>query len=662
MNCYTFSMQNIIQTILYLATIFIPLTFTTFNSELFEFPKFILLLSAALTILVAWIIDAYLNHKSFIPKEIIKKPISLAVLSILATQLLSTIFSINPYTSFWGYYSRFHQGLLTTICYTILYFAASLYLDKKSVLKLIKVSVGSAFFISLYAILQRLGIDKSLWIQDVVNRPFSTLGQPNWLAAYLLHNLFLALYFVNINKSKSFLSYTTFLVLLIALLLTKSRSGFIALGVSYIIYWTLLLRQFSFIKIKRTLLLSTVYSVIVALVIGTPYTPNFPTLIQSQPSLTPTTTSGGGTQLENGGTESGDIRRIVWSGALALIKKYPIVGTGPETFAYTYYWERPTVHNNTSEWDYLYNKAHNEYLNIAATTGLLGLLAYLYFHFVIFKNSLSILPRTKKIDQSTDDQLRSLYPVLGASITSFAITNFFGFSVIPVYLLMTLVAVLPYAVNNGPSPNSAKLSTLHILLLAPLIYPLHLFLADISYAKGKAYLDANQPDRALPLLQQATNSRPGLDLYHSALGETYALLGQQERAVKEAELTKRLNPYHLNYYKSRAKIYLTLATGDPKFYGSAAKELEDATKLSPTDPKLYYNLGLIYTRLGNNDLATNQFKQAIALKPNYESPYYALTLLYEQTDQKKLIPELLKSATSNLSTYSGALKNKIEIY
>lgn len=655
-------MQNIIQTILYLAAIFIPLTFTTFNSELFEFPKFILLLSASLTILFAWIIDSYYNHKSFIPKEIIKKPISLAILSILATQLLSTIFSINPYTSFWGYYSRFHQGLLTTICYTILYFAATLYLDKKSVLKLIKVSVGSAFFISLYAILQRLGIDKSLWIQDVVNRPFSTLGQPNWLAAYLLPNLFLTLYLTTVGgiKKPTFLHTLLFITILSALLLTKSRSGFIALILSYLSYWILLARQFSIKKIKREFLLSTLYLLLVTLFIGTPYTPKLIDILKS-PKQEVSNSQSTGTQLENGGTESGDIRRIVWTGALKLIQKHPLIGTGPETFAYTYYWERPAAHNNTSEWDYLYNKAHNEYLNIAATTGVLGLLAYLYFHYTVFLKSTELVIKSKKINQEEDNNLRSLYPVLGAAVVGFTVTNFFGFSVIPVYLLMTLIAALPLAVNQQLGKGVSD-KNLALLIFLPLLYPAHLFFTDISFAKGKAYLDSNRPGDALPLLQKAVNSRPGLDLYHSTLSETYAQLGQTELAVKETELTKRLNPYHLNYYKSRAKIYLTLATGDPKFYGSAAKELEDATKLAPTDPKLYYNLGLIYTRIGNNDLAANQFKQAIALKPNYESPYYALTLLYEQTDQKKLIPELLKSATANLSTYSGALKNKIEIF
>ncbi len=657
-------MQSIIQNILYLLVIFIPLTFTTINSELFEFPKFILLLSGTLVIMTAWLVDIfyYKNH-SRRPHY----PLSLtdyAILLILLTQALATLFSINPYTSFWGYYSRYHQGLVTTICYTILYFAATIYLDKKSVQKIIKISLGTAFFVSLYTVAQRLGIDKSLWIQDVVNRPFSTLGQPNWLAAYLLPNLFLSLYLLPIKNSKNYylLSTISYLLIFTALLLTRSRSGFIAFVLSYAAYYLLLARQFGFSKIKKQLSLSTFYVILVTIFISTPYTPSIFNLIQSQPARLPATAGGGGTQLDNGGTESGDIRKIVWTGALDLIKKYPLLGTGPETFAYTYYWTRPPAHNQTSEWDFLYNKAHNEYLNIAATTGLLGLTAYLALHFALFKTSLTKLPRTKKTNQSEDDQLRALYPVLGATVISFAVTNFFGFSVIPVYLLMILLSTLPAAIKNKNSTSDFQLGTWHLVLIIPLLYPARLFLADTNYARGKAYLDANQPAVALPYLQKATASRPGLDLYHSALGEAYAQLGQKEQALNEAEINRKQNPYHLNYHKSRAKIYLTLASVESSYHETAASELEQARVLAPTDPKLAYNLGLVYSRLNDIAKAETNLRDAIALKPNYAEPYYALTLLYEQTKQASKLPDLLSSAKTNLATYSSQLKEKIEKY
>ncbi|KKU44062.1 MAG: hypothetical protein UX59_C0004G0013 [Microgenomates group bacterium GW2011_GWA1_46_7] len=674
-------MRKIIVTTLYLLIILIPLTFTTINSELFEFPKFILLLSGTLIILAAWGYHLYRSQQS--PLTLFSRPsaITLSILAILLTQTLATIFSLHPYTSFWGYYSRFHQGLLTTICYTIVYFAALKWLDYKSTQKLIKVSVITAFFISLYAVLEHFGIDKNFWIQDVQNRVFSTLGQPNWLAAYLLPHLFLTLYLFQTDSNKSRITpyYLLFSLFFVTLLFTKSRSGFLAFALSYPVYFFLLTRQFSWTKIKFRFIRLSVLLILIALAIGTPYSPR---LSLNRDTNIPTTSIGTGTVLDSGGTESGDIRKIVWTGALKLIAQHPILGTGPETFAYTYYWTRPLAHNITSEWDFLYNKAHNEYLNIAATTGLLGLAAYLYFHFAIFHTSLLRVPSSKKVQHDQDDQLRNLYPVLGAAIVSFAVTNFFGFSVIPVYLLITLLAAFSTSsalapekcalqVSNRDMRNASK-ETLQtqsslggpaiILFTIILLYPARLWYADYVYAQGKKYQDVNQGAAALPYLLQAVSLRPGSDLYHSLLAETYASLNQKDLALSEIELNRKLNPHHLNFYKSRAKAYLSLTLTEPAYHQQAADELLAARQLAPTDPKLAYNLGLIYTRLGKLDLAEQQFQDAINLKPNYAEPYYALALLYEQDKQLSKLTPLLTQAKANLATYSALLKDKIDKY
>ena len=627
-------MQKIIVTTLYLLSILVPLIFTPINFELFEFPKFIILLSGTLVITAAWAIHIY-QSKDF---KIFAHPsiIHYSLFIILLTQSLATLFSINPYTSFWGYYSRFHQGLLTTICYTIIYFAAVKWSDTKSTQKLIKITVYTSYMVSLFAIAQHFGIDKNFWIQDVQNRVFSTLGQPNWLAAYLIPNIFLVLYLAQTKKLSSHLSSLIFFLLFTALLFTKSRSGFLAFGLSYLTYWILLLRQFSFAKIKKSLLL---YSGILLL----------SSLIFRSPISLPAAQKPAGTVLDSGGTESGDIRKIVWAGALNLIKKHPILGTGPETFAYTYYWERPLAHNQTSEWDFLYNKAHNEYLNIAAGAGLIGLAAYLYFHYAVFATSLTLIPQSKKTNQTQDESLRHLYPVLGASIVAFTITNFFGFSVIPVYLMMILIAAIPSSFQNETTKTPIIHYSLFIILII-LIYPARLFLADAYYARGKA-------TNSIDLLKKAVAIRPGLDLFHSQLGEAYAAAGATELAIQELNINQKLNPYHLNFFKSRAKIYITLNQ-----YDSAAKELIKSRALAPTDPKLAYNLGLVYTRLNSPALAIAQLQDAISLKPNYGEPYYALTLLYEETKQIDKIVPLLTSAKTNLATYSASLKEKIDKY
>ncbi len=649
-------MQSIIVTTLYLLTTLVPLILTTINSELFEFPKFLLLLSGSLVILIAWAIHIYQTRDYHIFEP---SALSYSILAVLATQAVATLFSLHPYTSFWGYYSRFHGGLLTTICYTIIFFAVAKWMNKKSVRKLIKISIGTAFFISLYAIAERLGIDKNFWVQDVQNRVFSTLGQPNWLAAYLIPNLFLVLYSSQIDKAKSeknLLYHFLFAILFLALLFTKSRSGFIGFGLAFVTYYFLLERLTTFIKIKTAFVSSAAIMVLLASFVGTPFTPTLSTLLKPKVDAPPSIISPSGTALEIGGTESGDIRKIVWQGALTLIKQHPILGTGSETFAYTYYNVRPLSHNQTSEWDFLYNKAHNEYLNLASGAGILALLAYLYYHLVVFQTSLVVIPKSKKVQQDDNLELGQVYPVLGATIVGFTVTNFFGFSVIPVYLITMIISALPSAMMSSKPIISPSPKTIWYFVLAlPLIYSYRLFLADIYYLRGK-----NQND--ISLLQKAIALRPGLDLFHAQLGETAATTGQIDLAIGEAQLSKTLNPYHLNFYKSRAKTYLTLASQDPQYYLQAAQELEEARSLAPTDPKLAYNLGLVYTRLSNTDRAATALQDAITLKPSYPEPYYALTLLYEQTKQTDKLPDLLTAAKSNLATYSAQLKEKIEKY
>ncbi len=652
-------MQSLIQTIIYILTITLPLTFTLNNSELFEFPKFILLLSGTIAITLAWGIHIYKSqdYKIFTPSLL-----NYSVLGILGSALISTIFSIHPYTSFWGYYSRFHGGSLTIICYTIIYFAALKWMDKKSTQKFINISIITSILVGIYALLERLGIDKQLWVQDVQSRPFSTLGQPNWLAAYMIPNIFLAIYQNISSKNRTLWSYFFIVITMLALILTRSRSGLIGFVLSFITYFLLVSRSIKFKSIQKEILKYIFVFIALALYAGTPYIPSLNDLLsRANPAPLPAVTTG--TALENGGTESGDIRKIVWAGAINIIQKYPLLGRGLETFAYTYYGSRPVSHNMTSEWDFLYNKAHNEYLNIASGAGLVGLLAYLLFHYAVFALSLKVPAKSKKVNQDELDKLRYLYPVLAATMLGFAVTNFFGFSVIPVYFLTMLVATLPHTITKESTLESSTVPpSFYFVLPVLLLYPLKIYMADLNYAKGKAFLDASQPANAVTYLQKAQSSRYGLDLYHATLAEAYAQLGQIEPALKEAQINKDLNPHHLNFYKSRAKVYLTLASIDTKYHEQAKDELVEARRLAPTDPKLAYNLGLVYARLSDLSGAESSLKDAIALKPNYVDPYYALTLLYEQDKKVGLIPDLLKSAQTNLATYPATLKEKIEKY
>ena len=156
------------------------------------------------------------------------------------------------------------------------------------------------------------------------------------------------------------------------------------------------------------------------------------------------------------------------------------------------------------------------------------------------------------------------------------------------------------------------------------------WLADKAFAQGKNLADAGYISQGFPLLEQAVQLMPGEPLFHSGLAEATAKiawgLAQQpatpaahqatQLAIAESDKTIKLNPVHVNFWKTRIQILLILAQLDPNFTLSALDALHTALTLAPTDAKLTYNLGLLYLQLGQVATAKTNFQAALQLKPS----------------------------------------------
>ena len=161
---------------------FVPLILWPFTSEVFEFNKMVLVYILTTLITGTWLIQMILEKRFIFRRTILDIPL----LVFIGSQLISTVLSIDPLTSWLGYYSRFNGGFLSTLCYALLYWAFVNNIDAKRTMKLLYVTLISATLVSIYGVLEHFGIDKSVWVQDVQSRVFSTLGQPNWLAAWIV--------------------------------------------------------------------------------------------------------------------------------------------------------------------------------------------------------------------------------------------------------------------------------------------------------------------------------------------------------------------------------------------------------------------------------------------------------------------------------------------
>lgn len=691
------SCQKLIFWLLNLLMLVGPFVFVWVNEELFEFNKMLLVYIVTGLTTSLGLIRCLIQEKNLFTKQFLTWP----WLMFLASQILATIFSLHPRTSFFGYYTRFHGGLLSTICYWLLFLVASHHLSITQIKKLFQTGLLAVCLVSVLAIGEHFGhsfscliirgqFDTECWVQDVQNRVFATFGQPNWLAAYLitLWPLFLSWLLTADPKSRPnwrtiscglglFLAY-------LAILFTKSKSGWLGWLLGWLIFWAgwgkiQLEKSSLFFRGKKFELKFKTYSswvaisswlaiIILTATVGTPISqPLTKILSLTQPSISsspdPAPTD---QQLPSAppvtyeGTDSGTIRQIVWKGAIAIWRRYPIFGSGVETFAYSYDLDRPPAHNLVSEWDFLYNKAHNEFLNLLATTGLVGLISYLIWQGTIFWLAGRIYWSSSA---PTEHRLTALS--LAAGLLSLHLSNFFGFSTVMVSVLMSLIAAYlsllstkikqPAADNNQleaklinwPVFTFNKLLGLILLVIinSQLIsLVIKTWRADYLFASGKAYLQANQFQIGLTKIETAVKLSPNEPTFRDELAESYALVASElteinqatpaaeyaNLAIAQSDRTLRLNPYAVNYYKTRARIFSYLATLNPEHLNTARDTLQAGQILAPQDAKIDYQLGLIALSQNQPATAIADFNQAITKKSNYLAARQQLAQIYEQ--------------------------------
>ncbi len=656
----------------YLLFAITPLIWFPWNFELFEYNKMMFVYFLTLIITATWIIKM-ISHKSLILN---RTPLDIPLLLFLLANILSTFFSIDPHTSIWGYYSRGNGGLLSLISYILLFYALVSNFEAKQVINFLKAAVFGGVAVSLWAIPEHFGVspscviltnhfNASCWVQDVQSRVFATLGQPNWLAAYLAMLIFPAIYFALAAKEKfpfNFKLYALYSILFyLAFTFTYSRGATIGLWAGVVVF-LVLQRQW----IKKPLLLILGSLILINLIFGSALT-QFQLLSKfagpERPSVT-LTKSASTTQLESGGTESGAIRLIVWKGAIDIFKHYPIFGSGVETFAYSYYTFRPVEHNLVSEWDFLYNKAHNEFLNYLATTGIVGFGSYI---FMIITFIIAILRKPGH------NPLLS-YSLL-ASYIAYLVQNFFGFSVVNVALFFFLFPAVAFVTTESTKPLTLpKLLTLHSAFLARRsFYPIlagtaviiifglmgftliRHYIADMYFATGNNANESGNPGRAYNFLSSAVSLNPREPYYRSELGYAAAaassvlldtestLSGQlKETAVEETDEVLRKHPKNVSFFRTAVRTYYMLSTIDKSYTEKTLETLDKTIALSPTDAKLTYNKAIILGQMGKNEQGSSTSKEAIEaleqtvkLKPNYRDAHYTLGLFLFETGQKE---------------------------
>ncbi|PIV09805.1 hypothetical protein COS31_05460 [Candidatus Roizmanbacteria bacterium CG02_land_8_20_14_3_00_36_15] len=710
--------------------IFTPLIMSSHTSELFEFNKVLLIYIITTLILFFWLLKMIVNNKIIIKKT----PFDIPIFLFSLTQLISTVFSIDRHTSFFGYYGRFNGGLLSLIAYLILYYGfVSNFPDfgERFIFNLLKLSIFSSVAVILWGLPGKFGYDlscfvftgkltDSCWTDQFrpAERLFSTLGQPNWLGAYLTITFFLGLYFFLKTKDSKYLILNTIYLTVnfITLLFTRSRSALLALVLGICFFIVLFYSHFRHCRdisrvFKRAIVLTILLIISVfifktgiqsidQLIDWVTYQKIFVNeKIDNIPNVTKQPSSG----INSDVTESGDIRRIVWQGAVELGKRYPWFGSGPETFAYSYYFVRPKEHNLTSEWDFLYNKAHNEYLNYLATTGFVGLGAYLIFILVVVIFSIynlkaqnsKLKTKSKNLNLKKDLKIedldlssRILVLSLICAYLSILVTNFFGFSTTTINLFFYIIPAIFISQLSNPVLDENQLSNINnrqssivsslkqkvytgfiILFTFYLLFSIGRYrLADINYVKGDNLYKTGDYQEAAKFLFKALEYKYE-HVYEDKLSSVLAYLAFVSSYQKQTKTTKQLidlskfynqkslaeSAMNILYWKTKAKnAYLFYQiNGEIDEINNGVDALKHGEGLASTDPKIPYSLAIYYSLLADQNinnqlteeyqnLSIEEINKTIDLKANDKGYYLLKAQLLKKYHRKEEARSVLK--------------------
>ena len=659
-----------IELLLFLAVAITPLLFSPLSQELFEFPKivFVYLLAIAGISLVAYTV--------FIEGRIarLSKGSMVAVLLFVAAMVASTITSMDWYSSVAGYYSRFYGGLASLVAMLVLFYLALLYFSPQpatpkdtvektgllscdQVVKLRRLAwawCGSAFGVSLWGIAQHFGYDfgcfllgreinANCWVQDGQARVFASFGQPNWLAAYLLTSMPLGLGLLLTSKSTilKFVSWLIVVASYAAWWYTYSRAGWIGLGVTLLILlpWLVRIRNLADWKWLAAIGVS-------CLLIS---------LSTMQMAEQRTATS-----LESGGldTSTGQIRLLVWQGSWEAAMERPILGSGPETFAYSFLPHRPAELNQTTEWNFLYNKAHNEVLHMLVTAGLVGTATWLAIYGLLLWRLWQWRLWQGWNPGNNHAEILILSVVAGMIGVFFA--QLLGFSVVMTGLLfwMGLAVVLSPEIEQ----KRIQLPTLAGRLgafLGGVALPTMLFLGLLSYATAEVVATgakqslASNPWLSSYRLEVARKLNPFEPEYAQQLALAHAYAAQQDGedsaqhvaiSLEEAREAERLNPHNILTLKALNFAYRQLALVDTIYMHEALRVAEAATSLDDTDAVAWQMVAKNSLELGLLEKSKMACDRLLTLRPEDSSSYVMQASYFRQAGEEGRAIESLTKA------------------
>ena len=365
-----------------------------------------------------------------------------------------------------------------------------------------------------------------------------------------------------------------------------------------------------------------------------------------------------------------------------------LLGSGVGTYNIDFSrFKQPSFNNHDTLWTLQFFHSSNFILELLATVGVLGLIAFALIVSSFIRNT---------------SAHRKTNPFYIAVFLGFVLTVVLPFSFIIQTMLFVLLALftayqsypeiklqistliedLPIASPFFQQPtHHAKASMILPGFMLALIaattgfigYNSYRFVnSDLLFQRSMIEANKNNGSAAYTLENQAITAFPYRDFYFRNLSQlnlalASSLASQQpkdsspsaqvqqtisslvQQSISSAQSATRIAPLSHTNWQNLSSIYRSLIGFGQNAERLAVQSQMQANALNPNNPQMYLTLGGLYYQLKQWDSAQNQFQVAINLKPNFANAYYNMGHALESKNDLKSALVQYQTAKSILS-------------
>lgn len=306
-----------------------------------------------------------------------------------------------------------------------------------------------------------------------------------------------------------------------------------------------------------------------------------------------------------------------WKWSWEMIKEKPFTGVGAGN------WKINSLrfeHQTDPGFTHLY-KAHNDFFEIAAETGIPGFLSYiamLGFTFLMFL-------RVGKKGRETET-IRPLLFIASVGIAFYSVDAFFNFPSdrTEIQILMAIFvasATAAYGVtarndmmNNIARPRLSPLALVYLILILPVVYVLYLNVQSLRAQRlmfpqitgGKLTLSSQDPRLQMPVLPDITSWGEAVDVTVAR----YLINDKRFDDAYHLLLTSRSNPFD-----PRREYFLSWMYDERKQKDSALYYMKLAAEMKPFHYKYTKNTSIYFENAGLTEESEKQLSGFIERSP-----------------------------------------------